>query len=102
MDVLPLLVDGLQQEKLQQQRTAMADLKTRLRVVGRRDAVQDSQIVDLWAEVLDLKLYTATLFRLMIQKNLVTPEQLRALVDEVDASDGSADGVFRGSVLPDA
>jgi hypothetical protein len=100
VDVLPLLVQGLQQQKLQQQRTALADLKTRMRAIGRRDAVQDSQLVDLWSEVLDLKLYMATLFRLMVKKGLVTPEQLRQLVDEVDASDGTEDGVFRGDVIP--
>jgi hypothetical protein len=100
VDVLPLLVQGLQQQKLQQQRTALADLKQRMRAIGRRDAFQDSQLVDLWSEVLDLKLYMATLFRLMVKKGLVTPEQLRQLVDEVDASDGTEDGVFRGDVIP--
>lgn len=102
MDVLPLLVAGLQQKPLKDRRAALTDLRARLRASGRRDTALEEQLVDAWAELVELRLYVATLCRALVRKGVVTADELRDLVAAVDAEDGVPDGAFRGDVLPDA
>ena len=54
----------------------------------------------LEAENQELKLYLAAAVRLLVAKNVVTADELRAIVDEIDRSDGAADGKFSGPVTP--
>jgi len=54
----------------------------------------------LEAENQELKLYLAATVRLLVAKNVVTATELRAIVDEIDRSDGTADGKFSGPVAP--
>ncbi len=56
-------------------------------------------IDDLERQVYELKLQVATLFRVLTTKGLSTPEELRALMEKVDAEDGAADGEFFGDPI---
>src|SRR5262245_43670905 len=89
-----------QQLDISDQQKALGQLRDQLRAQAGQVKQVDEQLVELWSENLDLKLYVAAIFRLLVAKKLVTPEELRALVDAVDAEDGKSDGVFRGDVLP--
>lgn len=100
-DFAAILVDLFQQQGINAQRAAIDRLRERLRADARRAREADEQLVELWSEVLDLRLYLAAAFRLLVEKGVVTAAELRAAVELVDASDGEADGVFRGEVLPD-
>lgn len=99
-DFAAMLVDVLQQREIGAQRAALAQLRDRLRADAKRAREADEQLVELWSEVLDLRLYLAAAFRLLVDKGIATIPELRAAVDRVDASDGELDGVFRGDVLP--
>ncbi|MBL8799871.1 MAG: hypothetical protein JNM56_38675 [Planctomycetia bacterium] len=94
-----LLGDWGQQMDLEDQRAEIDQLKRSLR---HRHAVpnNDSEIERLSAENDELKLYVAALYRLLIQKRIATPDEIRTLVEKVDAADGQADGAFRGDVVP--
>lgn len=99
-DFAAMLVDLLQQRDINSQRAALDRLRERLRADARRAKDADDQLVELWSEVLDLRLYLAAAFRLLVEKGVVSAVELRAAVELVDASDGEADGLFRGDVLP--
>ena len=63
------------------------------------DRSQDEVIGLLQRENAELKLYLAALVRLLLAKKAFSPEELRRIVDVVDASDGAADGQFHGEVV---
>lgn len=94
-----LLGDWGQQMDLEEQRDEIDQLKRSLRT---RHAFgnTDSEIARLSSENDELKLYVAALYRLLIQKRVATPDEIRTLVEKVDAADGQADGAFRGDVVP--
>ena len=46
-----------------------------------------------------LKLYIAAIIRLLISKNVLTKEEIKSMVDIIDAEDGAMDGKARGDVL---
>ena len=62
------------------------------------DESQDRRLAALEAENGELKLYLAAVIRLLKTKGQISEQELRAIVDAVDASDGSADGQFHGEV----
>jgi hypothetical protein len=101
-DFVAILVDLLQQQDIVAQRAALGRLRERLRADTRRAREADDQLVELWSEVLDLRLYLAAALRLLVEKGVATADELRAAVEAVDASDGEVDGVFRGEVLPES
>lgn len=91
----------LQRLDIQEQKAAVQGLRKQLRNENTRANDVDEQLMQLWEENLDLKLYLATVFRLLVAKKLVSAEELRQWVEAVDAEDGSGDGVFGGEILPD-
>jgi hypothetical protein len=99
-DFAAMLVDVLQQRDLTAHQATIAQIRQKLRADDRRALEADEQLVELWSEVLDLRLYLAAAFRLLVAKGVVTAAELREAVETIDASDGEVDGVFRGAVLP--
>lgn len=73
----------------------LADVLCRQRRV---DGSQDARIDQLEAEVCELKLYLATVIRLLVSKGSVTREEFARLVEAIDRTDGSEDGQFRGDI----
>ena len=45
-----------------------------------------------------LKLYLASLIRLLTQKGAITKEELQTMITAIDSEDGSADGKFTGNI----
>ncbi|MFT5728459.1 MAG: hypothetical protein ACI8PB_002613 [Desulforhopalus sp.] len=64
-----------------------------------RDMSQDQKIDAVLKENAELKLYLAALIRLLTVKGTLSREELKAMVDAVDAEDGSSDGKYEGSVV---
>jgi len=60
---------------------------------------QDRKINALVAENAELKLYLASIIRLLTAKGVVSDEELRAMVDAVDAEDGRSDGRLDGAIV---
>ena len=57
------------------------------------------ELLRLTMENNELKLYVSTIFRLLLDKGTVTPEELESLVTAIDREDGVEDGRRKGPVL---
>jgi hypothetical protein len=79
-----LLGDWGNQMDIQDTRSDVADLESRLGDQGRRDMAQDQRIDALERESDELKLYLASLLRLLVRKGTLTQEELSAFVDVLD------------------
>ena len=94
-----LLLGNLgQQLDLEDQRQEIESLRSQLASsrVSARGGKDDFE--RLQAENDELRLYLAAIVRLLISKGLVSQEEMRQVVDAVDAEDGSHDGRYRGSL----
>ena len=47
----------------------------------------------------ELKLYVAAIFRLLVSKGIATQNEIRNLVERIDAEEGAVDGRFEGDVV---
>src|SRR5437868_1752557 len=66
---------------------------TRRRAEG---ATREDRLTELARENDELKLYVAVLVRLLVAKNIATPEEIRKMIDAVDCEDGKFDHNFKG------
>jgi hypothetical protein len=55
-------------------------------------------VARLQAENDELRLYLAALVRLLAAKGVVRADEIRQMVDAVDAQDGTRDGRYRGNI----
>jgi len=62
-------------------------LRRRLRSKERSDQAQDKRLAELERENDQLKLYLASLIRLLVSKGTLSPDELAALVDGIDTDD---------------
>ena len=74
-------------------------LQQRLNKTAASQASVTDELRRLTAENNELKLYTATVFRLLLDKKMVTFDELTSLVNAIDKEDGVEDGRHRGAVL---
>lgn len=96
-----LLGDIGQQFDLQDAQRDIAETRTdvaRLQVGGEGMAKRLRRVE---TENDELKLYLAAVIRLLRQKNVVTAEELEAIVAVVDREDGTADGRYSGGLSDD-
>ena len=63
------------------------------------DMSQDQKIDTLLKENAELKLYLVSVIRLLTAKGTLSRKELKAMVEAVDAEDGSSDGKYEGSVV---
>jgi hypothetical protein len=77
---------------------SIEDLRRELADSFSKDMSQDETIQKLVQENAELKLYLASLLRLLARKGAITREELQAVVEAVDAEDGRVDGGFTGKV----
>jgi len=63
------------------------------------DMSQDQKIDTLIKENAELKLYFVSVIRLLRAKETLSKEDLKAMVEAVDAEDGSSDGKYEGSIV---
>jgi cell division septum initiation protein DivIVA len=87
-----------QQLDIQDQRAEIDDLRDELQRSRARPAGSPAEIVALQAENDELRLYLAAVVRLLISKGLVSREEMKQVVDAVDAEDGVRDGKYGGKV----
>ena len=72
---------------------------------GARNSDQERAMADtdefdrLESQVYGLRLQVATLYRLLVTKGVATADELRRLMEQVDAEDGTGDGEFYGDVV---
>jgi hypothetical protein len=62
----------------------------------------EQRLETLQCENDELKLYLATVIRLIVAKKLATVEEIRALVTVVDREDGAEDKKYEGPMVPEA
>jgi hypothetical protein len=74
-------------------------LKRSLSVGLGKDMVQDNKIDRLEQENAELKLYLASVVRLLLSKGVVSASELEAMVELIDGADGAVDGKKSGSVI---
>ncbi len=94
-----LLLGNLgQQLDISDQRNEIEDLREELRRSRSSSPAASSDIARLQAENDELRLYLAALVRLLTAKGLVSREEIRRVVNTVDAEDGTPDGKYQGDV----
>jgi len=59
----------------------------------------DSELLAVQRENDHLKLYLASMIRLLINKGVLAREEVEKMVDVIDAEDGAMDGKVRGDIL---
>lgn len=64
-----------------------------------QDGVDPDQIDDLERQIYGLRLHVATVYRLLTSKGVCNPEGIKAVMEQIDASDGARDDEFFGDVL---
>jgi hypothetical protein len=75
-------------------------LQARFRASGRFDQEVSDYLVKLSVENSELKLYLASIARLLVAKNVISPAELAEIVESLDRSDGKIDKRFTGEVAP--
>jgi len=65
----------------------------------RKDMSQDEKINALAAENAELKLYLASVIRLLGARGIVSEAELQAIVEAVDSEDGVLDGKLSGDIM---
>jgi hypothetical protein len=74
-------------------------LRHRLNKTTQGQATVTDELRRLTAENNELKLYMATAFRLLLDKQIVTRDELQTVVSAIDGEDGVEDGRYRGPVM---
>jgi hypothetical protein len=85
-------LDDLEQE--------IASLKHRLKAGRERHDQSDRELDRVAAENDELKLYVATILRVLVSKGIVSQRELGELIRSIDAEDGHSDNAYRGSIVP--
>ena len=58
-----------------------------------------AEVLDrLQAENDELRLYLAAVIRILLSKRVVTQDEMKQIVDAIDAEDGTVDGRFTGNL----
>ncbi len=58
-----------------------------------------TQVRKLTLDNAELRLYMAAVVRLLIHKNVLSRDEVKEVIDMIDASDGQADGNYDGQIL---
>jgi multidrug resistance efflux pump len=74
-------------------------LKRELDAATRGRRTQDELVTALSAENAELKLYLASIVRLLVQRGTLSREEIEAMVAAIDQEDGRIDGGHTGEIL---
>ena len=74
-------------------------LKESLMEIHQEEQAKDTELMILKRENDELKLYIASIIRLLTNKGMLAQEEIEKMVDIIDAEDGAMDSKARGSVL---
>jgi hypothetical protein len=97
-----LLGDLGQQMDLADHETEIENLKVQLRSKQVASSSVEERLETLQRESDELKLYLATIIRLLVAKKLATVDEIKTVVAAVDREDGVEDEKFTGAMLPGA
>jgi hypothetical protein len=97
MDLFELIWDASQGNQIARLRSEVDKLKREqpLDVDPLRQAMHELRQTNG-----ELKLYVATLFRILEMKGIIAREDLARLVDQIDEEDGRRDNSYSGDALP--
>ena len=87
-----------QQMDLDDQQGELDRMKRQLDSSSARLTGSTQELQRLATENDELKLYVATIFRVLVSKKVVSQEELRDLIHAIDREDGQTDQAFRGDV----
>jgi polyhydroxyalkanoate synthesis regulator phasin len=93
-----LLGDLGQQLDLADQKEEIENLRNELQRSHASPRGVTGDIERLQAENDEMRLYLATVVRLLVSKGIVSQEEIRRVVDAIDAEDGTRDGRYKGSL----
>lgn len=74
-------------------------LKESLMEIHQEEQAKDTELMILKRENDELKLYIASIIRLLTNKGMLAQEEIEKMVDIIDAEDGAMDSKARGGVL---
>ena len=74
-------------------------LKREMNSGAYKDKTQDEKISALIAENAELKLYLASVVRLLTTKGAISRGELKTMVEAIDAEDGRTDGRCDGDIV---
>ena len=60
---------------------------------------QERQIEKLVSDNAELKLYLASIVRLLVVKGTISQDELEAIIKAIDAEDGTVDGKHEGTIV---
>src|SRR5207249_3497528 len=98
-DIVDLLYDWSQNRKISQLHQEVTQLKQSARTSTDTDPVR-RELEELRAANGELRLYVATLFRVLLLKGIIDRDSLARLVGAIDEEDGQRDNSYEGNVLP--
>jgi hypothetical protein len=96
-----LLGDIGQQLDLQEANEALLEMRTDVARLQVGDESTAKRMARLELENDQLKLYLAAITRALVNRGTLSAAEMQRIVNEVDASDGTHDGRFSGSVIPE-
>jgi hypothetical protein len=88
----------LQQLDMANQKREIANLRDELQKNRGSSGGAAGDLASLQAENDELRLYLAAVVRLLISKGIISQEEMKQVVDAVDAEDGVRDGKYKGRV----
>jgi hypothetical protein len=74
------------------------NLQSQLNRVKRNDNSQEKLIENLVAENSELKLYLASIIRLLVKKDIVSTQEIETMVKILDIEDGKKDDSYDGKL----
>ena len=74
-------------------------LKYKIASAQNKNVSQDQIIKELITEHAQMKLYLASIVRLLLSKGGISKAELEVMIDAIDAQDGKTDGMFHGNIV---
>ena len=96
-----LLGDVGQQMDVTELREELERLTSRIGMERALREGADELIGRLRRENNEIKLYLAAVVRLLVARKVVSPAEIRQIVEALDREDGKSDGAYEGPVVPD-
>jgi hypothetical protein len=97
-----LLGDLGQQLDLADHEADIERLRQELRSKQADSASVEERLDKLQRENDELKLYLAAVLRLLISKNIATPDDIKTVIAAVEREDGREDHTYSGPLLPES
>lgn len=95
-----LLGDVGQQLDIRDTQAALGEISAQLRATGKFDHEVAQRLDRLATENAELKLYLAAITRLLVDRGVISADELARVVDRVDREDGRADRRYDGPISP--